>query len=71
MFSRNHGKPHTETYRFSATPTLSDFPLLIGEMLRLSDLRSKRQASHTSHFQKIKSRFDRPISHADLAGLEE
>jgi hypothetical protein len=56
MFSRNHGKPHTETYRFSATPTLSDFPLLIGEMLRLSDLRSKRQASHRSLFQKIRSR---------------
>jgi hypothetical protein len=55
MFSRNHGKPHTETYRFSATPTLSDFPLLIGEMLRLSDLRSKRKASHWSLFQKIKS----------------
>jgi hypothetical protein len=55
MFSRNHGKPHTETYRFSATPTLSDFPLLIGEMLRLSDLRSKRQASHRSLFQRIRS----------------
>ena len=51
MFSRNHGKPHTETYRFSATPTLSDFPLLIGEMLHLSDLRSKRQASRRSLFQ--------------------
>ena len=51
MFSRNHGKPHTETYRFSATPTLSDFPLLIGEM-RLSDLRSKRKASRRSLFSK-------------------
>jgi hypothetical protein len=56
MFSRYHGKPHTETYWFTATPTLSDFPLPIGEMLRLSDLRSKRQASHRSLFQKIKSR---------------
>ena len=55
MFSRNHGKPHTETYRFSATPTLSDFPLLIGEMLRLSDLRAKRQASRRSLFQRISS----------------
>ncbi len=54
MFSRTHGKPHTETYRFSATPTLSDFPLLIGEMLRLSDLRSKRQVQRRSLFQKIR-----------------
>jgi hypothetical protein len=55
MFSRTHGKPHTETYRFSATPTLSDFPLLIGEMLRLSDLISKRQAQRRSLFQKIRA----------------
>jgi hypothetical protein len=53
MFQRTHGKPHTETYRFSATPTLSDFPLLIGEMVRLSDLRFKRQAQRRSLFQKI------------------
>ena len=53
MFSRTHGKPHTETYRFSATPTLSDFPLLIGEMVRLSDLRFKRRAQRRSLFQKI------------------
>ena len=55
MFQRTHGKPHTETYRFSATPTLSDFPLLIGEMVRLSDLRFKRQAQRRSLFQKIRA----------------
>jgi hypothetical protein len=55
MFARTHGKPHTETYRFSATPTLSDFPLLIGEMVRLSDLRFKRQAQRRSLFQKIRA----------------
>jgi hypothetical protein len=51
MFQRTHGQPRTETYRFLATPTLSDFPLLIGEMLRLSDLRSQRQL-HISRFGK-------------------
>ena len=55
MFRRTHGKPHTETYRFSATPTLSDFPLLIGEMVRLSDLRFKRQAQRRSLSQKIRA----------------
>src|SRR5271166_1085656 len=55
MFQRTHGKPHTETYRFSATPTLSDFPLLIGEMVRLGDLRFKRQAQRRSLFQKIRA----------------
>jgi hypothetical protein len=55
MFSRKHRKPQTETYRFSATPTLSDFLLLIGEMLHLSDLRSERQDSRRSPFQRIRS----------------
>ena len=55
MFSRTHGKPYTETYRFSATPTLSDFPLLIGEMVRLRDLRFKRRAQRRSLFQKIRA----------------
>ena len=52
MFRRTRGKPHTETYRFSATPTLSDFPLLIGEMVRLSDLRFKRQAQRRPLFKR-------------------
>jgi hypothetical protein len=39
MFSPNHGKPHTETYHFSATPTLSDFPLLIGEIAPIAGRR--------------------------------
>jgi hypothetical protein len=34
MFSRRHVAPGYEPYRFSATRTLSDFPLLIGELLR-------------------------------------
>jgi hypothetical protein len=46
MFQRTHGKPHAERYRFSATPTLSDFPLLIGEIVRLSDLLSLLASSY-------------------------
>jgi hypothetical protein len=33
-----------ETYRFSTTPTLSDYPLLIGEILRRDELRAVQQA---------------------------
>lgn len=33
-----------ETYRFSMTRTLSDYPLLIGEILRRDDIRAVRRA---------------------------
>ena len=33
-----------ETYRFSGTHTLSDYPLLIGEILRRDQLRALQQA---------------------------
>jgi len=33
-----------ETYRFSMTHTLSDYPLLIGEILRRDQLRARQQA---------------------------
>ena len=33
-----------ETYRFSVTHTLSDYPLLIGELLRRDQLRAAQQA---------------------------
>jgi hypothetical protein len=33
-----------ETYRFSITHTLSDYPLLIGEILRRERLRARQQA---------------------------
>jgi hypothetical protein len=46
---------------FSATRTLSDFPLLIGEMLRRGNLRSRRQARRRTLIRKIKpSEFRRP-----------
>ena len=33
-----------ETYRFSMTHTLSDYPLLIGEILRRDEVRAMQQA---------------------------
>ena len=56
MYSRIHAGRSDETYRFSATSTLSDFPLLIGEMLRRSDRRSQKKAKHTLHIHKIRYR---------------
>lgn len=37
-----------ETYRFSVTHTLSDYPLLIGEILRRDQLRAAQQAKRRS-----------------------
>jgi hypothetical protein len=42
-----------KTYRFSTTYTLSDFPLLIGELLRRGDLRSERRARWRARIWKI------------------
>jgi hypothetical protein len=57
MFSRTHAVRGNETYRFSATYTLSDFPLLIGEILRRSERRSESKARARSLIQKIKAVF--------------
>jgi hypothetical protein len=46
-----------EAYRFSATYTLSDFPLLIGEILRRNDLRSQKRARRKSLIRKITGMF--------------
>lgn len=43
MSLRRRVIPQPETYRFSTTPTLSDYPLLIGEILRRDELRSVQQ----------------------------
>jgi len=53
MFSRNHTTRAKETYRFPDNPTLSDFPLLIGEILRRSDRRLEKKASHKPLTHKI------------------
>ncbi len=57
MFSRRHVVPGYEPYRFSATRTLSDFPLLIGELLRRGKLRAERQARRRSLIQKFTAAF--------------
>ena len=44
MASRRRIVSQTETYRFSATPTISDYPLLIGELLRRRELRGLHAA---------------------------
>ena len=57
MFSRRHVVPGYEPYRFSATRTLGDFPLLIGELLRRGELRAQRQARRRSLIQKFRAAF--------------
>jgi hypothetical protein len=42
-----------ETYRFSLTHTLSDYPLLIGEMLRRDQLRGLQQARRRAIFYDL------------------
>jgi hypothetical protein len=57
MFSRNHIERATATYRFSDYPTLSDFPLLIGEILRRSDRRLENKIKHRSVMHTIRLQF--------------
>ena len=42
-----------ETYRFSMTHTLSDYPLLIGEILRRDQLRALQQAKRRAILQDL------------------
>ena len=42
-----------ETYRFSMTHTLSDYPLLIGEILRRDHLRARQQARRRAIFSDL------------------
>jgi hypothetical protein len=57
MFLRTHAARGNETTRFSATYTLSDFPLLIGEILRRSERRSEQKARARLLLQKIRAFF--------------
>jgi hypothetical protein len=57
MFLRTHAVRRNETNRFSATYTLSDFPLLIGEILRRSERRSEQKARAGLLLQKIRAFF--------------
>jgi hypothetical protein len=53
MLSRTLNSRGTDAYRSSSTATLSDFPLLIGEILRRSDLRFEKRARRQARIQKI------------------
>ena len=46
-----------ETSRFTRIRTLCDFPLLIGEILRRSDLRLRRQARRGARIREIGAAF--------------
>jgi len=68
MFSRRHAEPGYEPYRFSATRTLNDFPLLIGEILRRGELRAQRQAKRRSLIQKFRATFAIAFRDCELKG---
>ena len=53
MSSRRRVVHPQETYRFSMTHTLSDYPLLIGEILRRDQLRAVQQAKRRSFLVDI------------------
>jgi hypothetical protein len=57
MFSKNHTVRVNATYRFPDNPTLSDFPLLIGEILRRSDSRLEKKIRHRSQMRTIGLQF--------------
>jgi len=54
MLSPIHHTRSLPAYRFSSTATLSDFPLLIGEILRRNDLRVEKRARRKARIQRIK-----------------
>jgi hypothetical protein len=55
MSSWTYGARANEMSHFSTTRTLSDFPLLVGEMLRRGNLRSRRQARRRTLIRKMKA----------------
>ena len=60
MSSWTHSVQANEMAHFSTTRTLSDFPLLVGEMLRRGNLRAWRQARRRTLIRKIKATFGIP-----------
>ena len=71
MSSRRRIIHPKETYRFSMTHTLSDYPLLIGEILRRDELRASQQAKRRTLFyglgkalgMRVARAVGSPISH--------
>ena len=50
MSAQRRSRSSRETYRFSVTRTLSDYPLLIGEILRRDERRSRQEEERHSFF---------------------
>src|SRR5260221_10634096 len=53
MSAQRRSRSSTESYRFSVTRTLSDYPLLIGEILRRDERRSRQEAKRNSFFYRL------------------
>jgi hypothetical protein len=79
MSSRRRTIHPQETYRFSMTHTLSDYPLLIGEILRRDQLRAIQQAKRRAMFVVLRRALGmrvpravgtrkNPLVDSDLAG---
>ena len=71
-----------ETYRFSTTHTLSDYPLLIGEILRRDQLRAVQQDKRRTLLyglgkalgMRVARQLGNPVNHYSVApvdGVEE
>jgi hypothetical protein len=56
MLAKHRTVHRVETYRFSATRTISDYPLLIGEILFRSE-RARRRAQRKNILYEIKRIF--------------
>jgi energy-coupling factor transporter transmembrane protein EcfT len=63
MFSRTLATRGNETNRFSPNPTLSDFPLLIGEMLHRAELRAEKKAKAAELRAEKKANAARSLVH--------
>jgi hypothetical protein len=59
MLAKHRTVAWVETYRFSATRTISDYPLLIGEILLRSEL-ARRQALQKNILYEIRRIFSSP-----------
>jgi hypothetical protein len=57
MPSRRRNIHPQETYRFSTTYTLSDYPLLIGEVLRRDQHRAVHKARRRAIFDDLQRAF--------------
>ena len=55
MISRIRNARGCELYRVPTTATLCDYPLLIGEILRRSDLRREKRARQRARIRQLKS----------------